>query len=160
MDDSRTDLEKATAQVAGLERFLRSRLLNTMTRLVIALVLIGGLISANTSGSHFLETVSVCLLVTAAFATWFIVHYFRIVRGLHTDPVGTVARLHKRRAIKNAGFVDGAQSSRTLPWAGERQDSDALEEDRYGVMRDIDVLGQKSDDGVNRTDDPSRGPIE
>jgi hypothetical protein len=77
MDDSRTDLEKATAQVAGLERFLRSRLLNTMTRLVIALVLIGGLISANTSGSHFLETVSVCLLVTAAFATWFIAHYFR-----------------------------------------------------------------------------------
>jgi hypothetical protein len=31
MVDSRTDLEKATAQVAGLERFLRARLLNTMT---------------------------------------------------------------------------------------------------------------------------------
>jgi hypothetical protein len=159
MDDSRTDLEKATAQVAGLERFLRARLLNTLTRLFLALLLIGGLISANL-GSHFLETASIFLVVAAAFATWFIVHYLQLVRGLHTDPVREVARLHKKRTIKKAGFVGAAQSSRDLPRAGERRDSDAPETDRYGALRDIDVLGQKSDDGVNRTDDPSRGPIE
>ena len=39
-------------------------------------------------------------------------------------------------------------------------DSNAPETDPYAALRDIDILGQKSDDGVNRTDDPSRGPIE
>jgi hypothetical protein len=160
MDDSRTDLEKATAQVAGLERFLRARLLNTITRLFLVLVLVGGLISAATPGSHFLETASICLVVAAAFATWFVVHYLQLVRGLHTDPVREVARLHKKRKIKNAGFVDTAQSSRGLARAGERGDSDAPETDGYDAMRDVDILGQRSEDGVNRTDDPSRGPIE
>jgi hypothetical protein len=38
--------------------------------------------------------------------------------------------------------------------------SDIPENDAYEALRDIDVLGQKSADGVNRTDDPSRGLIE
>ena len=160
MDDSRTDLQKATAQVEGLERFLRARLLNTMTCIFFILVLVGGLIIAATPGSHFLETASICLVVTAAFATWFIVRYLLLVRGLHTDPVREVARLHKMRKIKNAGFIAASQSSRDVPRTGERRDWDVSQTDRYSVMRDIDVLGQKSDDGVNRTDDPSRGPIE
>jgi hypothetical protein len=35
--------------------------------------------------------------------------------------------------------------------------------DPYGAMREVDVLGQKSEasqDGVNRTEDPRRGEIE
>jgi hypothetical protein len=160
MVDSRTDLEKATAQVEGLERFLRTRLLNKLTRLFLALVLIGGTVSALTPGGHFLETTAICIAVALAFATWFVMRYLQIVRGVHTDPVRKVARLHKKRTIKNAGFVDGTQSSGGFPRAGRRRDSAAVETQRYGAMRDIDVLGQKSDDGVNRTDDPSRGPIE
>jgi hypothetical protein len=158
MDDGRTDLEKATAQVAGLERYLRTRLLNTLTRLFIATVLIGGLISA--ASSHFLETISICLAVAAVFATWLVVHYFRLVRGLRSDPVRTVSRLHQKRTIKNAGFVDGVRSSDVSPLTRQRPAPDVSETDRYGPLRDVDVLGQKSDDGVNRTDDPSRGPIE
>jgi hypothetical protein len=160
MDDSRTDLEKATDQVEGLERFLRANLLNTLTRLFFVLVLVGGLIIAATSESHFLETASICLVVTAAIATGLLVRYLQLVRRLQTDPVREVARLHKKRKIQNAGFVDAPQSTRGLPQARVRRDSDAPETDNYGALRDIDVLGQKSDDGVNRTDDPSRGPIE
>ena len=160
MEDSRTELEKATAQVEGLERFLRARLLNTMAGLFLVLLLVGGLILAATPRSHFLETASICVVVAAASAIGFIVHYLRLVRDLHTDPVREVARLHKKRTIRDAGFVDGAESSRGVPRAGEGRDSDARDSDRYGAMRDIDVLGQKSNDGVNRTEDPSRGPIE
>jgi hypothetical protein len=160
VEDNRTELEKATAQVEGLQRFLRARLLNTMTRLFLALVIIGGLIIAKTPGSHSVETASICLAVAAAFAIWFVVHYLQSVRGLHHDPVREVAKLHKKRTIKNAGFVDADQSSTGLPRVGERRDSNASETDRYGAMRDVDVLGQKSDDGVNRTEDPSGGPIE
>jgi hypothetical protein len=160
MNDSRTDLEKVTAQVAGLERFLRTRLLNALTRLFLVLVLIGGTISALTPGGHFLETASICLAVALALATWFILRYLQIVRGLHTDPVREVARLHKKRTIKNAGFVDATPSCGGAPRAGRRRDSDVAETERDGAIRDVDVLGQKSDDGVNRTDDPSRGTIE
>jgi hypothetical protein len=160
MVDGRSDLERATAQVAGLERFLRARLLNTLTRLLLVLVLVGGLITAVTPGSHFLETASICLVAAAAFATWFVVHYLQLVRGLHADPVRVVARLDKKRAVKNAGFVDAAQPSRSLPGDDEASDSDAPKTDPYAALREIDVFGQKSEDGVNRTDDPSRGPIE
>jgi hypothetical protein len=130
-----------------------------MTRLFLVLVLVGGLISSATPGSHFLETASICLAVAVASATWLIAHYLRLVRCLHTDPVREVAILHKKRKIKSAGFVDAAQSSMGLPRTGERRDSDTPETDGYDAMRDIDVLGQKSD-GVNRADDPTRGPIE
>jgi asparagine N-glycosylation enzyme membrane subunit Stt3 len=160
MDDSSTDLERAAAQAPGLERFLRARLLNTLTRLFLVLVLVGGIISASTRGSRFLETASICLVVAAAAATWSIVHYLQLVRALRTNPVSEVARLHKKRKIKNAGFVDEAQSTEGPPRLSEPRYSDVPENDAYSALRDIDVLGQKSDDGVNRTDDPSRGPIE
>jgi hypothetical protein len=160
MDDNRTDLEKATAQVAGLERFLRARLLNVLTRLFLILVLVGGLISALTPGSHFLETASICLAVAMVFAAWFIARYVQLVRGLRTNPVREVARLHQRRAIKKAGSVDAAPSSMGPPRISERRDSDVPEIDAYEALRDIDVFGQKSANGVNRTDDSTRGPIE
>jgi hypothetical protein len=165
MDHSTTDLERAASQVAGLERFLRARLFNALTRLFLVLVLVGGLITALTPGSHFLETASICLVVAVAFATWFVAHYLRLVRGLRTDPVHAVARLHKKRKVKSAGFVDVTQSSKDLPQARELRDSDAPETDApktdpYAALRDVDVFDQKSADGVNRTDDPSRGPIE
>lgn len=121
-------------------------------------MLVGGIVSAATP--DFLETASICVAVAAALAAWFIFQYFQVIRGLHSDPVHEVASLHKRRVIKSAGFVDAAQSSSNSRSAGERRDSDAPETDGYGVMGDIDILGQKSDDAVNRTDDPSRGPIE
>jgi hypothetical protein len=64
------------------------------------------------------------------------------------------ARLHKKRTGVMTGLGDAAQPSRNL------SKSDASTTDPYAALRDIDVFGQKSDDGVNRTDDPSRGPIE
>lgn len=159
MDDNRTDLEKATAQVAGLERFLRSRLLNALIRLFLLLVLIGGLVSASLPGSHFLESASIFLVVAAACSTWLVVRYFQLVRSLRSDPLREVARLHKNRKVRNAGFVDTPQSSGGPPLVQEHSYSEVPETDAYGALRDVDVFGQKSD-GVNRTDDPSRGPIE
>ena len=160
MDDNRTELEKAKAQVAGLERFLRSRLLNALTRLLLVLVLVGGLVSASLPGSHFLESASFFLVVGAACATWLIVRYFHFVRSLRSDPLHEVARLQKNRKVRNAGFVDTPQSSGGPPLVQEHSYSEAPETDTYGAPRDVDVFGQKSDGGVNRTDDPSRGPIE
>lgn len=160
MDDSATDLERATVQAPGLERYLRARLLNSLTRLFLVLVLAGGIISASTPGSHFLETASICLVVAVAVATVLIARYLQLIRALRTNPIREVARLHKRRKIKNAGFVDAPQTTRDRPQNSEPRYSDDQESDAYDALRDIDVLGQKSDDGVNRTDDPSRGPIE
>jgi hypothetical protein len=65
--------------------------------------------------------------------------------------------IFRRKRRESAAPLDGAaenDASRDLP------DSNAPETDPYAALRDIDILGQKSDDGVNRTDDPSRGPIE
>jgi hypothetical protein len=104
MDDNRTDPEKVTAQAAGLERFLRTRLLNTMTRLFLVLVLVGGLFTAVTPESHMLETASICLVVAVGFATWFIVHFVLLNRGLHTDPERVITHLHKKRSFKKAGY--------------------------------------------------------
>ncbi len=160
MDDSATDLERATAQAPGLERFLRTRLLNNLTRLFVVLVLVGGIIGASTPGSHALETASICLAVAVVSASWLIVRYLYLVRALRTNPVREVARLHQRRKVKNAGFVDASPSSMGPSHIREREYSDTPESDGYDALRDVDVLGQKSDDGVNRTDDPSRGPIE
>jgi hypothetical protein len=39
-------------------------------------------------------------------------------------------------------------------------ESGAPKTDPYLALREIDVLGQGSENGLNRTDDPSRGPIE
>jgi hypothetical protein len=55
-------------------------------------------------------------------------------------------RFHTQRPTESAGVGD--------------VDSNVPKADPYAALRDIDVFGQKSDDGVNRTDDPSRGPIE
>jgi hypothetical protein len=49
---------------------------------------------------------------------------------------------------------------RDLPRDDEPSDSDTPKADPYAALRDIDVFGQKSEDGLNRTNDPSRGPIE
>jgi ABC-type nickel/cobalt efflux system permease component RcnA len=160
MDDGTTDLERATVQAPALERFLRTRLFNSLTRLFLVLVLVGGIISASTPGSHFLETASICLVAAVAVATWLFVRYLQLVRRLRTDPVREVAKLHKKRKIQKAGFVDATESSMDRPRISEHRYSDAPESDDYDALRDVDVLGQKSADGVNRTDDPSRGPIE
>lgn len=160
MDDSATDLEKATVQAPGLRRYLKARLLNSLTRLFLVLVLAGGIISASTPGSHFLETASICLVVAVAVATWLIARYLQLVRALRTNPIREVAKLHKKRKIKNAGFVDAPRTTMDRPQNSEHRYSGDQQSDAYDALRDIDVLGQKSDDGVNRTDDPSRGPIE
>ena len=160
MDDGAADLEKAAAQAPGLERFLRGRLVNTSTFLFLVVVLVGGIISASTPGSHFLETASICLFVAAACAGWLVARYLLLVRRLRNDPVSEIAKLHRKRSIKKAGFVDEVQSSVGQQQFGEGHQSDPPASDAYGLLRDIDILGQKSADGVNRTDDPSRGPIE
>jgi hypothetical protein len=160
MDDSASDLVRATAQAPGLKRFLRARLLNNLTRLFLVLVLVGGIISASMPGSHFLETGSIFLAAAAAGASWLVARYVQLVRALRRNPVREVARLHKKRQIKRAGFVDTPPSSILPPQTNERRYSNAPESDDYDALRDVDVLGQKSDDGVNRTDDPTRGPIE
>jgi hypothetical protein len=38
--------------------------------------------------------------------------------------------------------------------------SDVPKADPYLALREVDFLGRGSENGVNRTNDPSRGPIE
>lgn len=56
------------------------------------------------------------------------------------------------------------QSNSSVPSADERaDDEDLTTPNPYDPLGDADVLGAKSGasrDGVNRTTDPSRGPIE
>jgi hypothetical protein len=66
--------------------------------------------------------------------------------------------LFRRKHHKSATPLEG--TSRDLPRDDEPSDSDPHKADPYAALRDIDVFNQKSEDGLNRTNDPSRGPIE
>ena len=103
MTDDETDLEKAHAKVAGLERWLRARLLNGLTSLLLMLLIVGGLISA--LSPHFLLTLSICASVCVMIAVWMTVRTLLIIRELRTQPEHAVARLTKWRKVERAGFI-------------------------------------------------------
>ena len=92
------------------------------------------------------------------------VRYVRIRSRLATDPVAEVARLTANPAKRQRAYFGGDRTRIARPRAGEfSEDFDPNAPDPYAAMRDVDVLGQKSEasqDRVNRTEDPHRGEIE
>jgi hypothetical protein len=106
MANSETDLEKTQLKAAGLERWFRARLLNGLTRLLIALFVFGGIVTTLTP--HMLLTASICASVGAVIAVVMTVRISLILRELRNRPEQAVARLTKWRKLKRAGYAPGA----------------------------------------------------
>ncbi len=100
-EETRTD--QARSKAAGIQRWLRSRLLNGLTRLFLMLVIIGGLITALTPKP--LLSARVCVSVFVVIALSMAVRTVLLLRELREHPEEAVARLTKRRNIKKAGFT-------------------------------------------------------
>ena len=103
MAEGETNLEKARAKAEGLERWFRKQLIFSLNRLLIGLIVLGGLIT--TATSHVLEVGSVCLSVFVVIALIITIRYSFILRELRRDPEKAVARVTKWRRLRKAGFT-------------------------------------------------------
>ncbi|HEY5121094.1 MAG TPA: hypothetical protein VII84_05930 [Acidimicrobiales bacterium] len=154
------------AQAAGLERWFRKWTFDLVNRVVVALIIVGGLATALSSRSRgaMLASALSSLLVAAIICALVIVRYLGIRRRLASDPTSEVARLSQKPGKHQREFFAGGPKRVASPRAGEfSEDFDPNAPDTYGALRDVDILGQKSEssqDGVNRTEDPRRGPID
>jgi hypothetical protein len=103
MAEGETDLEAARLKAEGLERWFRQRLSRGLTRLLVGLIILGGLIS--TYFPPVLVTGSICLSVAVVIAGVMTVRTLVILRQLRRNPEQAVARLTKWRQLKKAGFT-------------------------------------------------------
>ena len=154
------------AQAAGLERWFRKWTFDLVNRVVVALIIVGGLataLSSRSRGAMFASALS-SLAVAVMICALVIVRYLGIRRRLSSDPTSEVARLSQKPGKHQREFFAGGPTRVASPRAGEfSEDFDPNAPDTYGALRDVDILGQKSEssqDGENRTDDPRRGTID
>ncbi len=156
---------RTSAKAAGLERWFRSRTFDLINRVVVALMIVGGLgtaLSSRTPGA-MLPTALVSLGVAIVVIALLVGRYLGIRRRLAADPATEVARLSRKPGRHQREFFAGAGLRSTRPRAGEFSENfDRDAPDPYAALRNVDVLGQKSEasqDGVNRTSDPNRGDV-
>ena len=157
---------RTSAKAAGLGRWFRTRTIDLINRVVVALMIVGGLavaLSSRTPGA-MLPAALVSFGVALVLIVLFIVRYRGIRRRLATDPAAEVARLTRKPGRHQSQFFAGGELARGEPRAGEfSEDFDRDAPDPYAALRNVDVLGQKSEasqDGLNRTSDSHRGEID
>ena len=167
MDEDQSDGDRhVAAKAAGLERYFRRWAMDSINRVVVALIVVGGIATALSSGSANAMLVAglTSLVVALAVSGLIVMRYWSIRRRLATDPATEVARLSAKPGRHQRVFFAGGELRSSAPRAGEfSEDFDANAPDPYAAMRAVDVLGQKSEasqDGVNRSEDPQRGEIE
>jgi hypothetical protein len=174
----------AQAHLQGQKRIIR-KMLKRRLGAITALVVVGGSFFTilGTAGAFETRTNSAdrsisavpfivsSLVFGAVLCVVALLHYQWRMTRLQAN--GTLRRSHRTPRLRKAGdvveggvrsfFVEGQLQARSpQPRAGESANDDTVRAD-YGPMSDVDVLGQKgeaSPDGVNRTMDPRRGPIE
>ena len=103
MAEIESDLEKAQAKAEGLERWFRARLLNGLTKLLVGLIVIGGLITTYTT--NHLWPGLICVSVAVVIALVMTVRTLLILGELRRNPEKAVARLTNWRQLKKAGFT-------------------------------------------------------
>jgi len=164
--DAAPDLGRLRAQAAGLERWHRKWTFDLLNRIVAVLLIVGG--SAVGLSAHSRRAMAAAAIISAGLAalacTLVLLRHLGVRRRLAADPATEVARLTANPGRHQSAFFAGGELGGARARAGERApESDPDAPDAYGAMRDVDVWGQRSEassDGVNRTEDPRRGPIE
>ena len=89
--------EEARAKVVGLGRWFQARPLNGLTRLLLVMLIGGGLCRAVTPAPHTLATACIYLSVGVGVAAVMAVRTLLIVRDLRVRQIEAVARLTKRQ---------------------------------------------------------------
>ncbi|MGB8196055.1 MAG: hypothetical protein WCF25_03510 [Acidimicrobiales bacterium] len=107
MAEFTTDVEQARMKAVGLQRWFRKRLSFELTRLLVGLIVLGGLIS--TATSHVLVPGAVCLSVFVVIAAVISLRTLVILGELRREPAKAVARVTKWRKVKRAGFTPVGQ---------------------------------------------------
>ncbi len=164
------DAGRISAQAAGLERFFRRATLTMVNRVIVALIVVGGLAvalaTASSSRTHRGDAVEAAVFLSLGVALLWIfllvMRYLGIRRRLHDQPAAEVARLSARPGRHQRQFLADAELAGPRGRVGSMsEDPVATRGDPYGETRNLEGLGpDASPDGVNRTRDPQRGPIE
>jgi hypothetical protein len=100
-----THEEETRAKAEGLEAWFRARLLNGLTRLVVILLIPGGLITAMAPRNDLLLTAALCASICAAAGVVMTIRILLILRALRTHPERAIVRLTKWRKLQRAGFT-------------------------------------------------------
>jgi antibiotic biosynthesis monooxygenase (ABM) superfamily enzyme len=103
MAEGETDIEQARVKAEGLARWFRERLSRSLTKLLVGLIVLGGLVTTLTT--HHLVPGLVCLSLFVVIALTMIVRTQLILRELRLHPEHAVARLTKWRKLQRAGFA-------------------------------------------------------
>ena len=157
---------RVAAKATGLQRYFRRWAIDVVNRIVVALIIVGGIATALSSRSSnaMLVAALTSVLVAVVLSSLVVMRYWSIRRRLSADPAGEVARLSAKPGRHQREFFAGGELRSPEPRAGEyREGFDPNAPDPYAAMRDVDLQGQKSEasqDGVNRTEDPGRGEID
>ncbi|MDE3065464.1 MAG: hypothetical protein KGJ36_07320 [Acidobacteriota bacterium] len=165
MNGDANDAGRAVAQAAGLERYFRRAALDMVNRIVVALIVVGGLAVGLAAGSHSRHAVQAAVLVSLGvallWAALVVMRYAGIRRRLRQDPATEVARLRARPGRHQRRYFAGADLGRSARAGAFSEDANPSAGDSYAQMRNLEGLGpDASPDGVNRTGDPREGPIE
>ncbi len=163
------DAGRTAAQAAGLERYFRRATLDMVNRVIVALVVVGGIavaLASVASAPHRGRAMEAAALLSVSLALLWIfllvMRYLGIRRRLADEPAVEVARLRAKPGRHQRRYFAGAAGAGPGRHAGAMsEDPVATRGDPYGEIRGLEGLGpDASPDGVNRSEDPERGPIE
>lgn len=159
------DPSRVAAQAAGLARERRAATIDMVTRIAVALIVVGGLAVAVAAGSHDDRAIAATGLtsvgVALAWALVVVARYRGVRRRLRDNPAAEVARWRAKPRRRPRSFATAPLGWYARPLGALSEDRNPNAGDPYAEMRNLEGLGpDASPDGVNRSTDPNRGPIE
>jgi hypothetical protein len=181
--DDEVTAQRSLQDLEGQRRVQRSKFATHLAKIFFGVFVLGGLMVGIALGGAFKtkgttassSSIAVGVLELAlAIGLLACLHAYLLyrhrIRHLVDEPFGKPLLQHDSSIAQGVGDsverfkAEGQlQSKSAVPAAGERADDDLTTPDPYDPLGDVDVLGAKSGatrDGVNRTTDPLRGPIE
>lgn len=159
------DARRVAAQAAGLQRYFRAATIDTLTRILVAYLVVGGLAVALSVGAHSHNAIAAAAYLSTGLALLWaflvVMRYLGISRRLGEDPEREVARLRAKPGRHQRRYFAGADLARSrTPAGGISDDPVATAGDPYVELRNVGLGPDASPDGVNRTGDPGLGPVE
>ena len=113
MQESTSDDAHARAQAQGLERYFRERTVDFVTRLVVGVLLLGGLATAASAGSRrgMLTAALVSVALGAALALASTSRFLAVRRRLRRKPEEEIARLRRHANARLRRFLGDFSAS-------------------------------------------------
>ena len=101
------------AQAQGLDRFFRERTVTFLNRLVVGMLILGGLATAASTGSRrgMLAAALVSLALGVGFALASTSRFIAVRRRLRTDPEREIARLRRHANARLRRFLGDVDAS-------------------------------------------------